>query len=278
MKKLFIQFILILFLIIPNALGNSPFPSKEQVGMFINSTTCFVLEKNPLAYNIILKEAVEKNWTITDYEFIDVAEFEERRFNSKYSFMFISKLGFEDEDITYNILNLTLGDTAKELAGMPEFCAIPVSYSDDKSMSYDYAVGPMLLFMQNRVKEIQKNYLMMSVSSFKIYNKNKKKVNQMELLVDPDDLSEEFSGEDEFKNLYKGVVNLMSKNEIETKIEDKDKNTLFLHVVKPLFDDSRGRCYKMIFSSSGDLYFYNYHYIDRDNPSGFLKDDINSLN
>lgn len=192
--------------------------------------------------------------------------------------MFISKLGFEDEDITYNILNLTLGEETDDLAEMPEFCAIPVSYSDDQTLNYGYAFGPMLLFMQNRVEEIQKKYLMMSVSSFKIYNKNTKKVRDFELLIDEQDLSEEFNGKEDFKNSYNGVADFLSKEEIEKKIADKSNTILFLHVVKPLFDDSKGRCYKMIFSNKGELYYYNYHYIDKENPSGFLKGDLNSLN
>lgn len=278
MKKTFFKLLLIFSVIAPNAWGNSPFPTKEQVGMFLNSTTCFVLEKNPIAYNLQLKAAVEKSWKLTDYEFIDRAEFENRRKNSKYSFMFISKLGFEDEDITYNILNLTLGEETDDLAEMPEFCAIPVSYSDDQTLNYGYAFGPMLLFMQNRVEEIQKKYLMMSVSSFKIYNKNTKKVRDFELLIDEQDLSEEFNGKEDFKNSYNGVADFLSKEEIEKKIADKSNTILFLHVVKPLFDDSKGRCYKMIFSNKGELYYYNYHYIDKENPSGFLKGDLNSLN
>lgn len=278
MKTLFIQLMLIISFLLPNANANSPFPSKEQVGMFLNSTTCFVLEKNPIAYNLQLKEAVEKNWDLTEYEFIDRAEFENRRKNSKYSFMFISKLGFEDEDITYNILNLTLGAATDDLAELPEFCAVPVSYSDDHTINYGYAFGPMLLFMQNRVKDIQKKYLMMSVSSFKIYNKNTKEIPRMELLVDPADLSEEFEGKEDFKNSYDGVVDFLSKEEIEKKVKNKDKKVLFLHVVKPLFDDSKGRCYKIIFSNTGELYYYNYHYIDEDNPSGFLRGDLNSIN
>lgn len=278
MKTVFIQLLLMASFVVPNIKANSPFPTKEQVGMFLNSTTCFVLEKNPIAYNLQLKDAVEKNWKLTDYEFIDRAEFEKRRKNPKFSFMFISKLGFEDEDITYNILNLTLGAETDDLAELPEFCAIPVSYSDDQTINYGYAFGPMLLFMQNRVKDIQNKYLMMSVSSFKIYNKNTKEVHKMKLLIDPEDLSEEFKGKEEFKDSYDGVVDFLSKEEIEGIIKNKDKKVLFLHVVKPLFDDSKGRCYKMIFSNTGELYYYNYHYIDKDNPSGFLKDDLNSLN
>ena len=277
MRKTLIN-LFVLGLLAVTVKANSPFPTKEQVGMFLNSTTCFVLEKSPIAYNLQLKEAVEKNWNLTDYEFIDRTEFEKRRNSSKYSFMFISKLGFEDEDITYNILNLTLGAETEDLAEMPEFCAIPVSYSDDQTINYGYAFGPMMLFMQNRVKDIQKRYLLMSVSSFKIYNKNTNKVREMELLVDPEDLSKEFEGKDDFKKSYDGVVDFMSKEDIGEKIKNNDNNVLFLHIVEPLFDETKGRCYKMIFSNKGDLYYYNYHYIDKDNPSGFLKGDLNSLN
>ena len=58
--------------------GQSTLATDEEIGLFMNSTTCLVLEDGYISYNILMKDAVEKYWEITDYEVIDKKEFEER--------------------------------------------------------------------------------------------------------------------------------------------------------------------------------------------------------
>src|SRR5674476_324641 len=67
-------------------MANPPLASKQQIGMFKNSKTCVVFEDGISFYNAYIKDAVQKYWKATSYEFIDQKEFEKRRTDSKYSF------------------------------------------------------------------------------------------------------------------------------------------------------------------------------------------------
>ena len=114
-------------------LANPPLASKQQIGMFKNSKTCVVLGTGSISYDMYIKDAVQKYWKSTEFEFIDQQEFDKRRFNSKYSFLVLMK-GVYDKDpggVSYNYISLVLGDATTDMTKMPELCSIPLSYSDD---------------------------------------------------------------------------------------------------------------------------------------------------
>ena len=252
--------------------ANAPFPSKEQVGMLLNSKTYVVLEKSQLSYNIYLKKAVEEHWKLTEYEFI-------KRHDPKNSFLFLSKAGFENDndDVYYDYLNLTLGDTAENISDMPEFAAIPVSYADDYTLDFGFAIEPMVLFVQDHVRNIQDKYLMLSMSTLKYYNLNTRKINNNKLLIDTTDIAPELRDRDVFREQYRGVFEFMPTEKIEKAIEGNDPDVLFLHVVKPLYEADKGRIFKMVFGADGQLYYYNYHYLDDETFPGFLPGDVKRI-
>lgn len=280
MKSVFIYlFSLALTLLSINSRANAPFPSKEQVGMLLNSKTCVVLEKTLLSYNIYLKKAVEEHWKLTEYEFITHEEFEKRHTDSKYSFLFLSKAGFENDNdnVFYNYVNLTLGDTVKNISDLPEFAAVPVSYADDYSVDYGYAIGPIVLFIQEHVKNIQNKYLMISMSTLKYYNLNTRKINNNKLLIDTTDIAPQLRDPNFFRENYSGIFEFMTEEKMEKAIDGNDPDILFLHVVKPPYEMDKGRIFKLILGADGQLYYYNYHYIDEEEYPGFLAGDLKRI-
>jgi hypothetical protein len=80
-------FIFCLGLFSLGALADTTLASKQQIGMFKNSKTCVVLEDGISSFNMYIKDAVQKYWKSTEFEFIDQKEFEKRRYNTKYSFL-----------------------------------------------------------------------------------------------------------------------------------------------------------------------------------------------
>ena len=54
------SFIVVLGLMSVSVFANPPMASKQQVGMFINSKTCVVLESGSISYNVYIKNAVQK--------------------------------------------------------------------------------------------------------------------------------------------------------------------------------------------------------------------------
>jgi exonuclease I len=152
LKKYFLIFSLGLLCLSMTA--NPPLASKQQIGMFKNSRTCVVFENGISFYNEYIRDAVQKYWKSTTYEFIDQNEFEKRRTDSKYSFIVLMDESYNKDPggVVYNYINLVLGDASGVLKNMPEFCSIPLSYAGDTGADYEYAIPAIVKFMQIHVK------------------------------------------------------------------------------------------------------------------------------
>jgi len=93
-------------------IGQSYIPSQEDIMAFFTTKTLVVLEDNPLMeYNSIIKSVMQQEWTITEYDFISDKEFNEKRMDPQYSFIYMSQVTFESDktDATYRFLHVSLG-------------------------------------------------------------------------------------------------------------------------------------------------------------------------
>jgi hypothetical protein len=87
-------------------------PSRDDINAFYNTKTLVVLLDNPLLeYNMVIREVMEQEWTITEFDFITFKEFEELRFDPQYSFLYMSQVMFDNDktDARYRFLHLSLG-------------------------------------------------------------------------------------------------------------------------------------------------------------------------
>jgi hypothetical protein len=70
------------------ALCQNYVPSRDDVSAFLNTKTMVVLDNNPMSmYNSWIKEAVEQNWTVTEYEFIPFSDFDKYMNDPSLSFL-----------------------------------------------------------------------------------------------------------------------------------------------------------------------------------------------
>lgn len=253
--------------------------SKQQLGMYINSKTYVVLESGSISYNVIIKDAVKKYWKSTPFEFIDQSEFERRRYESKYSFLVLMK-GVFDKDpggISYNFLSLVLGGPASDMTNMPEICSIPISYSDDNSMDYGYAIPSIIKFMQIHASNLQTNRLSISILGLKKYNRTKKFKDKV-LLLNKAMMADNANTPEKIKSVYPYYVKLLSTSEIQSEVEANPTNTLFNFHVGPTQNSGSGKCFEMIFDVEGNLYYYNSRKITNENQDGFNLKDFKCLN
>ena len=98
---------------------------------FFTTKTLVVLEDNPLMeYNSIIKKVMQQEWNITEYDFISNKEFEEKRMDPQYSFIYMSQVTFEDDktDASYRFLHLSLGGDYFRLNEMPDIASVPLAY------------------------------------------------------------------------------------------------------------------------------------------------------
>jgi hypothetical protein len=261
----------------PGVMANAPLASKQQIGMFKNSRTCVVFEDGISSYNAYIKDAVQKYWKATSYEFIDQKEFEKRRTDSRYSFI-VLMTGVYDKDpggVSYSYINLLLGDASDILTRMPEYCSIPLSYSGDNGTDYEYVVPAIVKFMQIHMKNLENDRFPISLNGLKYYNKTgfKDKV----LLLNKDKMATNVNSPEKIKSVYQYYVKLLTTDEIRDELATNPLNALFNFHVGPQKDAGAGKCFDMIFDIDGNMYYYNSRKITNDNPDGFNLKDFNHI-
>lgn len=267
----------VLFLSI--GLGANPkLATKQQIGMYLNSKTCVVFEDGITNYNGYIKDAIQKYWRSTDYEFIDKTEFEKRRTDSKYSFLVLTD-NFYNKDpggISYLYMSLVLGDPSASLTNMPELCSIPISYTNDITADYGYAIPAIVKFMQKHAKNLEKERFIISLKGFDYYNR-KAEFNDKVLLLNKAGMALYVDTPDRIKTVYPYYVKLLSSSEIQDEINLNPTNALFLFHVGPGEDGAAGKCFEMIFDSEGNLCYYNSRKITNENGDGFNMNDFKNI-
>ena len=279
MNNIFRKYILVFSLCLLShlVLANNPLATKQQIGMFKNSKTCIVMESGVSFFNAPVKEAVQKYWKATQYEFIDQQEFEKRRKDPKYSFIVLMQ-GAYDKDpggVSYSYMSLLLGDASDNLTKMPEFCSVPLSYSGDLDADYEYVISSVIKFLQIHVKNLEKDRLQISLNGLKYYNKTgfKDKI----LLLNKDKMAPNASSPEKIHAICQYKVKLLTTSEIQKEITAGPTNVLFHFHVGPSQDAGSGKCFEMLFDAEGNLYYYNFRKITNDNPDGFNLNDFNNI-
>lgn len=247
----------------------------------MESKTLVVLEPTMFSdFNIYIKKAIEDNWKITPFEFIEYKEFEEMKTDSSYSFLVLVQTSFERDksSVFYNYLNLLLGADVKHINEMPEFFSIPLSYSKVEEPRYPAKLGIILTFMQDHVELMAENIESSSMKKLSFYNKYSNQIKDKILLVTSADLAGEVNTPKKIKATYPHDVKLVSEEEVAAAIESKAPNTIIVHKVGPEGTSKSGWCYKAFFGTDdARLYFFDHHTISEKRPDGLLIKDFKRL-
>lgn len=247
------------------ASGKGIFPTRQQVGMFANTTTCVVLEGNNLMFDGHIRKAMADNWAITPFEFIDRATFEQRRLSAKYSFIVLTSTTFENDKngVQYDFINLLLGDTTKDIGRMPELCAVPLSYTGNFVADYGYALPTILRFMQQHVRKTDYDYPLVSLNKYRYYNRNTRNLSDKTLLINTDDANTAELTPDKVKPLYAWAYELVDPATFKDRVAKGQD--VFLYMVAPGEDQEAGRCFKYIIGADGEGYYYEVPLINAKN-------------
>jgi hypothetical protein len=280
MKKifLFLQALLLTCLLV----GQAPFPDKEEIKQFSESKTCVVIEDDPFSsFNAYIKEAMNRYWKVTPFEFIDTKEFNLRSSNKSYSFIVLTETNYEKDKTksVYKFINLLQGKKVEKLGQMPEICAVPLAYAGEDDLEYGYKLGAILEFMQKHAQLIMEDPSKTGRKYLKYYNENIPKVVNRTILVKQEDLSPEINTIEKLKAIYSNKIEIVPEEDIVKAIETRAPNTVILHKVGPLGEKkNEGYCFKMLIGTDdADMYYYDMHTIDKANPNGFLPADLKRL-
>ncbi len=256
-------------------------PSREDINAFFLTKTLVVLPDNPLLeYNYVIKEVMEQEWEITDYDFISFSEFEEKRFDPKYSFLYMTQVSFEQDktDARYRFIHLSLGGDYFRMNQMPDIASVPVAYYNVEEEYYGYKLGILVRFIQNHVKLIKEQPEIISANVFKHYNDNIKDIRGKTLYLLENELAKEINSAARIKKIYPYKFQIVTKEEIEQAIKERLDNVVFLHKVGPEGTKINARCYKVIIGAGdANFYYFDYHKIDNNSPDGLLASDLKKL-
>jgi len=267
-----------------NMVAQQAVGTPEQIERFLKTTTYVVLEQNPLLeYNQIIKETVEKHWTLTPVEFVTFSteEFEKARFDENKSFLIMNKVFYEKDKTKakYNYLYVVMGGNYEFVRQMPELASVPVSYDGVEEETYSYKLGMLCQFLQNHILLTKEHPELNSKNILKYYYKNlTADVKDKTLYVTKEDLAKNFSTIKEIKSAYPYEVKIVTREEVEKAIDDKLQDVVFIHKVGPESSNRKARCYNTIVGAAdAKLYYFSWHMISDKEPDGFLAKDWKKL-
>ncbi|MFO8236326.1 MAG: hypothetical protein R6U04_13085 [Bacteroidales bacterium] len=275
-------FVLGIFITITSAFAQEYVPTVQELDKFFNTETKVVLRPNPIStYNTKIKQAVENSWVITDYEFLEYPEFEEMRKSSEYSFLAENIVVFEKDKTKarYRFLSLLLGEKSRFLEDMPTLVAVPLAYKDVDEEYYNYKIEVIVRFIQKHVKLMKENPDIISDDIFDYYNDNIEDIRGKTLYLIKDELAEDVNTREEIEQYYPYDFKLVTREDVEQAIKEKEEDVVFLHKVGPQGSRLRARCYKILMGAKdANFYYFDYHNVVKGRrPDGFLKKDFRKL-
>ncbi len=263
------------------SIAQSYVPTRDDINAFFNTKTMVVLQDNPLLeYNFVIKEVMEQEWNITEFEFITVKEFEELRMDPQYSFLYMSKVTFENDktDAIYRFLHLSLGGDYFRKNQMPDIASVPLAYYNVEEDNYIYKLAILVRFIQNHALLIKEHPEIVSANVLQHYNDNIKDIQGKTLYLLEEELSDDVNSTARIKKIYSSNFRIVTKEAITKAIAERNNDVVFLHKVGPEGTKINARCYKIIIGAAdAKFYYFDYHKISSKNPDGFLEQDFKKL-
>jgi hypothetical protein len=261
--------------------GQSYVPSRQDIMTFPTTKTLVVLEDNPLSeFNSIIKTVMQQEWNVTEFDFVTNKEFEAKRLDPQYSFIYMSRVTFESDktDAAYRFLHLSLGGDYFRLNEMPDIASVPLAYYGVDEDRYAYKLAILVRFIQNHSRLIQEHPEIVTANVFKHYNDNIKDIRGKILYLLKEELALEVNSPSRIKGVYPYEFKIVTTEDIEQAIRERNPNVVFLHKVGPEGTKINARCYKVIIGAAdANFYYFDYHKISDKKPDGFLGSDFKSL-
>ncbi len=256
-------------------------PTIEDLETFHKTKTYIVLQDNPISgYNFEIRDAVEKYWDITDYEFIKFDEFDRKTRFEEASFLYTATVSFEKDksQTRYTFLCLSLGGDFPSVEEMKDIVNIPLSYYAVDEESYTYKLGTLVNFMQKHVRMITDDPELISQNVLKEYNDNMIGVHDKTLYLVEDELEKSIGSEARIRSVYPHKFKIVTREEIKEAIMNKDENVVFLHKVGPEGSKLSARVYKILIGAGdSNFYYFDYHKIGPRKPDAFLEFDLKKV-
>lgn len=252
--------------------------TRNTFNNYGKKTTKVVIPSTSLA-DLMLRDAVNRSWRISPFEFCDVAEYEKIKQDTNYFFL-MRVDGMYKKDLEPKIEYLTLikggAEVKKGLYSSHNIINLPIQQSEDLDGGNLFLIPIYIDIIQDHIYRIQENVLLAFKGSL-IYSDRVSRLKGKITLFSKDQLAYEIS-DSEFTSLFKGDVKLVSSSDIEEAVTNNRDKTAVAIVVTPRGGTTGSYCYKMIITTdSHELLFLRRQKISKRSPAGFSAEDIRKI-
>jgi len=256
-------------------------PTEEDLQEFQGTKTYVVLKNNPISdYNFEIRDAMEKYWDLTEYEYLNFDEFQSKLDEPGASFLYTATVMFEKDksNTRYTFLCLSLGGDEPTLEKMRDIVNIPLGFYGVEEDHYSYKLGTLVNFIQQHVRMISEDPDLVSQHVFNEYNDNMADISNKTLYLVEEELEKDIRTEARIRDVYPYDFKLVTRDEIKQAIMNKDENVVFLHKVGPEGKKLNARVYKILIGAGDSkFYYFDYHKVKGRTPDAFLEWDLKKL-
>lgn len=279
----YVKFLLIaliaIFVAVPT-FSNGQILSKKEDLKDLNSKTLMVVLENNSMIDLTLRQAVEKEWTLSKIEFCDLDRFEKIKTDTSYYFLIRVKGIFKKErEPSIEFLSLLKGgeDAYMGLDKMYDVLTLPFQYIDDPDGYIIPYIDAYINIIQAHVVRVQKKKIAATLG-ISWYSNRLQELRGKRVLVNKLDLNSNVTV-DEANRILGNGGKVVDEDEIYEAIDNKKGETAYTICIGPEEGDRYGSyCYKMVISAdSHDIYYYRKQKITSKNSKGFLPEDLKKI-
>ena len=261
--------------------GQQHLPKIDDYRRLLKSKTMVVYDDVMMSdFNMRIKEAMERSWTITPFEFITSKEFEKVKHNPDLSFILTTIATFDKDKVKarYNFLCLLMGQPDTKIFNLPDLCSLPLSYAQVEEESYYYKLEAFVQFMQTHVNDVLADPSLIGENGFKKYSEGAGKLANKTLYLIKEDVAADIRDLNKIKAIYPHPVKFVSQEEVEDAVARQDNNVVFLHKVGPEKTRIRARVYKLIIGAGDSrLYYWNHEMINKASDDALQAKDLRKM-
>lgn len=258
-----------------------PIGTQSEINTFYNTTTYVVMKNEFMSdYNIAIKQAVEKHWTITPYKFVKASEFEKLRHDDDKSFLVVNIAYFDGDDTKFEFMILALGGSKyKTVDDMPTLCAVPLCYyGDEDEEKYTYKIGAMVKHCQTHVDICHKHPELKKETILDYYLNNSSNPAEKKLYLLKDEVSEDLRSNSALKDAYPYDAEFVTAERIEELINGNDDKALIALIINPFEGSGHQYCFKLIIDAKeGMIYYYDFQKLKKNTTGHITSDDLKKL-
>jgi len=229
--------------------------------------------------DLMLRDAVSKGWRISPFEFCTMDDYNMIKEDTNYFFLLRVDGRFRRE-LEPKIEYLTLIKGGPEvndgLYSSRNILTLPLQEIDDNSGTNLYLLPMYIDIIQNHIYKVQSD-ISLAFKGNTIYSNKVGEIKNKNFLFSIDLLNYKIPKND-FSELFKGDIKLVSQAEIEDAIIENRSNTVVPVIIQPKGCFSGSYCYKLLIGTdSHELFFFRRHKISKRVPLGFTKEDIRKI-